>query len=63
MGRLLKNKQKQLKIKERNKLKQLKVIIPMHILMKMNYCLQRQKIIKNIYNERLNRLEELTKKQ
>ena len=34
--------QKQLKIKERNNSKQLKVIISMLILMKMNYCFQRK---------------------
>ena len=30
--------------------------------MKMNYCYQRKKIFKDIYNERLDRLEELTNK-
>ena len=34
----------------------------MQIIIKVNYCFQRKKIFKNIYNKRLDRIEELTKK-
>ena len=59
LGKAFKEQTKKLKIKERKKSEQLKVIIPMRILMKMNYCFQRKKIFKNIYNKRLDRIEEL----